>query len=155
MTHDRWGEVNLPSKFHVPSSYGLGERCFEDILHRMSYRIIQWINEWKRCFIDVTEPRAEFLTDLIISTTKVSLEVPWDLAATALITDNKMVAVWWGNQTGKTGVMALGIWSAGLILIRVTLHLMQCRLKEQAFVSTSGGSHLNLPVRVVNNQGIW
>ena len=28
MTHDRWGEVNFPLTFHLPSSYGLGVKVF-------------------------------------------------------------------------------------------------------------------------------
>ena len=56
--------------------------------------------EWSSEEEQLTEPGAEFLTDLIISTTKVSLEASWELAASALITPNKMVAVAWGSKEG-------------------------------------------------------
>ena len=56
--------------------------------------------EWSREEEQLTEPGAEFLQDFIISTTKVSLEASWELAASALITDNKMVAVTWGSKEG-------------------------------------------------------
>ena len=105
-------------------------------------------SEWSREEEQWTEPGAEFLPDLIISTTKVSLEASWDLAASALITDNKVVAVRCENQMRETGVLELYVWSAGWIMIRVILKFKYCRENERVFYSALTGSHLNLKVCV-------
>ena len=36
VTHDKWGEVNLLSKFELPSSYGLGVKVFWRYFHKGS-----------------------------------------------------------------------------------------------------------------------
>ena len=48
VTWNTWRELNIPSKFQVPRSYGLGVKVCWNLEERMNFWMNEWINYWKR-----------------------------------------------------------------------------------------------------------